>query len=187
MLLKENHLYHIYNQGNNRQRVFFNHQNYMFFQTKMQENILPHAEIIAWCLMPNHFHMMVYVRKLELENKNCKTQSFNKSIGIMLSSYTRAIHIQENYSGSLFRKNTKAECLNCMDGPTPNFFGNKINILDPEKQYPQVCFDYIHNNPVKAGLVKNAIDWEYSSAAIYKGMNENIFIDKEFAREFVVY
>jgi putative transposase len=78
---------------------------------------------------------------------------------------------QENITGALFRRHTKAECVNCPKGITPSFFntqeGTMINIENPEKQYPQVCFNYIHENPVKAGLVKRAEDWEFSSFRDY--------------------
>ena len=55
------HLYHIYNQGNNRRKVFFVRDNYLFFLNKMKHHLLPYADILAWCLMPNHFHIMAHV------------------------------------------------------------------------------------------------------------------------------
>ena len=61
MIFEPNHIYHIYNQGNNRQRIFFNRENYLFFLKKIREHILPFAEILAWCLMPNHFHLIIAV------------------------------------------------------------------------------------------------------------------------------
>lgn len=54
-------IYHIYNQGNNRQRIFFDRENYLFFLRKMREHLLPHVNILAYCLMPNHFHWMVEI------------------------------------------------------------------------------------------------------------------------------
>lgn len=55
-------LYHIYNQGNNQQRVFFERENQLFFLKKIRIYVLPFADVLAWCLMPNHFHLMAYVR-----------------------------------------------------------------------------------------------------------------------------
>jgi len=66
MIFEQGHLYHIYNQGNNRQRIFFSRENYLFFLDKVKKHILPYADILAWCLMPNHFHFMVHVNHLEL-------------------------------------------------------------------------------------------------------------------------
>ena len=65
MLLETNHIYHIYNQGNNKQKIFFREDNYLFFLQKMKTHLLPYADIMAWCLMPNHFHWMIYVREVE--------------------------------------------------------------------------------------------------------------------------
>ena len=198
MLIEKGHIYHIYNQGNNRQKIFFNRENYFFFLGKMKEYILPYADIMAWCLMPNHFHWMVYVRETDIFRSRGATQSrtptisdnisFNKSIGILLASYTRAINNQENITGSLFREKTKAECLTAFNGITPSFyntkFGTIMNITDPEKEYPQICFNYIHNNPVKAGLTKSAEDWEFSSFQDVCGMRNGKLINRERIHEF---
>ena len=54
-------LYHIYNQGNNQQQIFSCSEDYITFLREIRICISPHAEIIAYCLMPNHFHLLVYV------------------------------------------------------------------------------------------------------------------------------
>ena len=221
------HIYHIFNQGNNRQRIFFKRDNYIFFLEKIETYVLPFGDILAYCLMPNHFHLMVYVQATSRStprdenlyysgilspsttaddgdevlsrsttdsinsNKNSvisRTTTFNKSIGIMLTSYTRAINIQEYRSGSLFKPHTKAECLTQVEDVSPSFFntanGAMINIPNPEKEYPKVCFNYIHNNPVKAGLVNNPGDWEFSSYQSYYGSGDLRLINTAKAREF---
>lgn len=59
-------LFHIYNQGNNRRKVFFTDENYQFFLWKMRAYLLPFGDLIAWCLMPNHFHWLFYVKRVEI-------------------------------------------------------------------------------------------------------------------------
>ena len=209
MQFEKGYLYHIYNQGNNKQKIFFNRENYIFFLKKINTFILPYADILAWALMPNHFHLMVLVNETKLivtedgslekivgvaqshaDNK-IKYRTLNDSIGIMLRSYTQAINKQRNRTGKLIREKTKAECINCPNGITPSFVfdamagSHRINVAIPEKQYPQVCFNYIHQNPVKANLVKNAVDWEFSSAKDYFGLRNGKLINKEVAREYV--
>ena len=200
MNFDKGYIYHIYNQGNNRQKIFFNRDNYLFFLKKIDIYIKPYADIIAWCLMPNHFHLMAVVNKVELDVTHRVTTShlvsdkprtINQSIAIMLRSYTRAINKQKGISGALFREDTKAECINCPNGITPSFYNTKtgtvMHIDNPEEEYAQICFNYIHKNPVKANFVKNANDWEFSSAIDYSGLRDGKLIDREVAREYVVF
>ncbi|MFZ4582567.1 MAG: transposase [Paludibacter sp.] len=212
MIFEVGNLYHIYNQGNNGQKTFFSNDNYLYFLTKIKDHILPHADILAWCLMPNHFHLMVYVHTVEILVQNTQSDSmtiesdsmtqshtiiapstrkirtFNNSIGSLLRSYTRAINLQQKKSGSLFKQHTKAECITKMEGFTPSFFntlhGTVINRQLIEKEYPQVCFDYIHNNPVKAGLVTKPEEWIYSSCCDFKGLRNGKLINKQRVEEF---
>jgi putative transposase len=110
-------------------------------------------------------------------------QSFNHSIGVLLSSYTKAINKQNNTTGSLFRQKTKAICLNEIKGISSHWYTSfgvtfmKVDI--PEFQYPQVCFNYIHQNPVKAGLVARAEDWEFSSYRDLVGMRDGTLVNRE--------
>ncbi|MEE9348820.1 MAG: helix-turn-helix domain-containing protein [Flavobacteriaceae bacterium] len=196
MNLEKGYLYHIYNQGNNHRKIFFELKNYLFFMEKMKIHLSPFVDVIAWCLMPNHFHFMVLVKEIELVEKSdtmtsshriTKKRILNDEIGIMLRSYTRAINKQEKTTGSLFKAHTKAECINCFKGNTPSFISDKmtsINLIS-EKQYPQICFDYIHQNPVKTGMVKTAIEYEFSSAKDYAGIRDNKLINKIIALEYV--
>jgi putative transposase len=208
MFFESGHIYHIYNQGNNHHKIFFQRENYLFFLKKIHEHILPYCDVIAWCLMPNHFHLMVYVREVEIEipaavsvaresqtftlseglTRPVKKRSLNDSIGIMLRSYTRAIHKQENMSGSLFRETTKAENITKASTITPAFFdsssGTFINVQHLYLQYPQRCFEYIHNNPVSARLVKKPEDWEFSSYLDYSGKRDGNLIHRKRAEEF---
>ena len=202
MILEKGFLYHIYNQGNNHRRIFFNKENYIFFLKKIKTYITPYADIVAWCLMPNHFHLMVLVREIELDinnsqgmtqshpltNSGKKTRTLNNSIAIMLRSYTRAINKQEGFSGTLFRKATKAECLNCPNGITPSFITKngitQLNSSNLENEYPKICFTYIHQNPVKANLVEKETEWEFSSAKDYSGLRKGKLANKIVAKDF---
>lgn len=199
MHFEKRHIYHIYNQGNNRQKIFFERDNYLFFIKKIRAYLLPYCDVLAYCLMPNHFHIMVKINDVEIavstegfaqsETLGIKQRTFNQSIGIMLRSYTNAINKQEKRSGALFRKQTKAECLTERNGLTPSFYntktGTQIHIDNPEKQYPQVCFNYIHENPLKAGLVNRETDWEFSSAPDYAELRNGTLVNKKMAKEYI--
>ena len=208
MYFESGGIYHVYNQGNNRQLVFYNRENYLYFLRKLRVHIMPFADVLAWCLMPNHFHLMLEVREVEIEylasgisegftssealtkpefdtetSKLPVKTTLNHSIGVLLRSYTRAINTQESRTGSLFRKKTKAICLNEINGITSHWYTSfgvtfmKVDI--PEYQYPQTCFNYIHNNPVSAGLVVRAEDWEFSSYVDLVGMRAGNLVNRE--------
>ena len=197
MIFEEKHIYHIYNQGNNRQKIFFKRENYLYFLQKIRTYILPYGDILAWCLMPNHFHLMVRVNGsagasqgfTQSEALTNNERTLNDSIGIMLRTYTRAINKQEKRSGSLFRAETKAECVNCPNDLKPSFVMIKgvTTYLNPDgsKDYPQTCFRYIHQNPVKAGMVKSATDWEFSSARDYAKLRNGSLVNYELTNQFI--
>lgn len=235
MEFEPGHLYHIFNRGNNSQKVFFTHDNYLHFLKKIKKHLLPHADILAWCLMPNHFHLMVHVNNVNVcftkgftgsfteqvtdvegfteqvtvvekcgavlklsgssENSHLlsktsfsKTRSLNDSVGIVLRSYARAIQKQEGYTGSLFQNRTKAICLTLPGDLSPTWFqtsfGTVINVDLSEANYSQVCFNYIHSNPVSAGLVKLPEQWEFSSARDYAGIRNGKLINRNRSSEF---
>ncbi len=203
MHFEKDHLYHIFNRGNNSQRIFYNRSNYLFLLRKIKQYILPYADTLAWCLMPNHFHLMVYINHVELpiattdsltsseaisSRSPVKTRILNDSIGIMLRTYTRAINKQENTSGSLFQKHTKAICLTEINGISNSWskheYGTLINIPDAKKEYPVVCFNYIHQNPVLHKFCSNVKEWEFSSAQDYYANRNGKLINKEKAKEF---
>jgi putative transposase len=201
MELRNGQIYHVYNRGNNLQTVFFSRENYLFFLEKLRKNILPHADILAWCLMPNHFHLMISVNRVEIEissasegftqsetlTKSSRKRTLNDSIGIILRSYSRAIQKQEKTTGSLFQKETKALCLTETQGVSPayfnTYFGTLGNLDLPETNYLNVCFDYIHQNPVNGGLVNNPEDWEFSSYRDYYCGRKGKLVNRELAKE----
>ena len=202
MFFEKDHLYHILNRGNISQKIFYTRENYLFFLKKIKTYIYPYADVLAWCLMPTHFHLMVHVNHLELivgqgsafterltlSETLSKSRTLNDSIGIMLRTYTRAIQKQQNINGSLFQEHTKAVCLTQLHGISPNWFnseyGTTINIIDPEKEYPAVCFNYIHQNPVSARLSSSPEDWEFCSAPDYYSERKGKLVNKERAKEF---
>ena len=157
-MIVPNTLYHIYNLGNNKQSIFYTDENYIYFLTKVRNKLLPHLDILAYCLMPNHFHFLAQVKE------NISVHKYNESFRTMLSSYTQAINNQENRTGSLFRQNTKLK-------PIDNY------------DHGVVCFHYIHQNPLIAKLVSKMEDWEFSSFRDYCGMRDGTLPNKKLALE----
>jgi putative transposase len=152
MSFQPDHFYHIYNRGNNKQKIFFTAANYLFFLKKIQDEILPHCELIAYCLMPNHYHLLIYFGLKHLNFRHSiNMQNLERKIGTLQSSYTRAINHQEGRVGSLFQAKFKV-----------------VEIVDAIQAVN--CFQYIHRNPLKAGLVSDVTLWKYSSLNEYYSM-----------------
>ncbi|SHI34898.1 2-amino-4-hydroxy-6-hydroxymethyldihydropteridinediphosphokinase [Tangfeifania diversioriginum] len=190
MDLTAGYYYHVFNRGNNSNKIFFTRDNYLFFLRKMNELISPYASFLSWCLMPNHFHWVIYIRReshtLTQSEGMTKQRTINQSIGILLRSYTRAIQKQQNLSGSLFQKHTKSKALIDEIEIEPSYwdsaFGTIINI--PEgKNYLETCIEYVHQNPVYSGLVNNADEWEFSSFRDYIGLRKGKLIDYDLLRK----
>ena len=64
--LQPNTSYHIFNHANGFENVFREDENFRFFLEKYREFISPVAETYAYCLLPNHFHLVVRIRKREI-------------------------------------------------------------------------------------------------------------------------
>jgi len=164
MYFKEGCTYHIYNRSN--ETLFYNRDNYIFFIWKIRDHILPFADVLAYCLMPNHFHLILTVKaegiKLSDKKKREDMQLLSQAIGTILSSYTQALNKQIGRRGSLFAHKTKAKILN-----------------DAEDDYAFHCFMYVHQNPKLANLVDRIEDWEFSSFPDYIGKRDGKLINKQ--------
>ena len=127
--------YHVFNRGVNRQRIFVNSENYRYFLRLLKSHTNKnHIELVCYCLMPNHYHLLLY-------------QKSDKSISIfmhgMMSAYSQAFNKQRGRTGTLFE--------------------GRFKYVRVEKQeYLLNLITYLHLNPVKAQLVVNPEDWEYS-------------------------
>ncbi|MEO7923810.1 MAG: hypothetical protein ABIR30_09025 [Chitinophagaceae bacterium] len=175
MHFEADHIYHVYNRGNNKEKIFFSHDNYVYFLEKIKAEWLQYCNILCYCLMPNHFHFMLSPKSggcayIPHQGQVSHLQVLSKTIGKTLSSYAQAINIQRGTSGTLFQKKTKAKCL-----------AESSFSLDSNRNYLHHCFWYIHENPVKAGLCKNKSDWIYSSWKEYNEPFENGLCDRELA------
>lgn len=171
MQFEIDNIYHIYNQGNNKQLIFHSDENYHYFLKLYRKFVLPHADLLAYCLMPNHFHFLVNTNLHSIKTR--KVGSLNLSelsngIRMLLSSYSLAINKQENKTGSQFRQKTQAKLLNI-----------------EEVNYPFTCFQYIHQNPLKAGLVERMEDWEYSSFKDYLKIRNGSLCNQDLAKNLI--
>lgn len=172
MHFEEDATYHVYNRSN--ETVFYNNENYLYFLKKVSKRIQPYADILAWCLMPNHFHFLIVANssgcKFIEEKHRPNVQVLSKNIGSLLSAYTRAINKEQGRRGKLFAHNTKAKCL---------------NIESTNEKFLENCFHYIHQNPLHAGLCADLKDWKFSSYLDYVEIRQGKLINKELAYKII--
>ncbi|HAB53236.1 MAG TPA: transposase [Ignavibacteriales bacterium] len=175
--LSDGLVYHVLNRGNGKQRVFHSDKDYEAFVSLMREAKERYSlKLLAYCLMPNHFHFLIFANEKTTQKTikaNQDRNVFSEGIRIILSTYSQAINKQEKRVGSLFTQNTEAKLL-------ANVL-NRTNKMD----YVFNCFQYIHQNPIRNGLVKKMEDWQYSSFVDYCGFRNGSLCNQKLAYELI--
>jgi putative transposase len=145
--------YHIYNRGNNRIDIFYEAENYYYFLRLYNKYIEPVAETFAWCLLKNHFHILVRIKTRDEIDSSKLTYSTtdkpkvinpSRQFSHLFNAYTQGVNKKYNRTGSLFETT----------------FERKI--VTSEKYFQQLIF-YIHNNPVQHGFVSKINEYPWSS------------------------
>ncbi len=145
--------YHIYNRGNNGIDVFLETENYYHFLRLYAKYIEPIAETFAWCLLKNHFHILVRIKdrdEIIKEDLSYNTTEVPKVIdpsrqfSHFFNAYTQAVNKRHNRTGSLFETT----------------FERKL--VTSEAYFQQLIY-YIHNNPVHHGFVTKMSLYPWSS------------------------
>jgi len=148
-----NSFHHLYNRGVNKNKIFFEDNDYIYFLRKMKEYKEKYfIKIMCFCLLPNHFHL--FVRQMT------STHTIGKFVGDLTNAYTRGTNKKYGRDGVLFQGRTKSK------------------LIIEESYFLWLC-KYILNNPVKAGLVKQPEEWSYSSAKDYFELSELCITDTE--------
>jgi putative transposase len=134
--------YHIYNRGNNRENIFLQERNYPYFLELWWKHVSPIAETWAYCLLRNHFHVAVYIKKKE------DLSGFNKPpsqyFSNFFNAYARGLNISTQRTGALFQRPFK-------------------RIPVGSTSYLMRLIVYIHQNPQKHHFTEDFRDWNYLS------------------------
>lgn len=142
-VLEPDYFYHIYNRGNNKENLFFEDSNYLHFLNLLKKHVMPIADVYAYCLLKNHFHLLVKIKlSEELLEKN--TNKLSQSFSNLFNAYSKAINKKYNREGSLFKVRFKR---------------NRIT----DMTYLMNVVSYIHLNPVKHGFTSNFKEYAHSS------------------------
>jgi len=199
--LKPDTSYHIYNHANGFENVFNERENYRFFLEKYQEYIGHVAETYAYCLLPNHFHLVVRMRKREVIEEIIRLNNFRKverNFSKVESSFSK---VERNFGKAVV--NGKADITNeeiekFLSKQFSNLFSSYTQsynkflkrmgslfvknfkrdpLLDKEHFINEIM--YSHRNPIHHGFLSDYDNWEFSSYYdIISGNNEIVEVDK---------
>lgn len=143
-------IYHILNRGNGRQRVFHKDGDYRAFLKLLgQMNEQFGAYLYAYCLMPNHFHLLV---------KATRGEELSRGMQWFMTTHVRRYHQHYQSSGHLWQGRFKS-----------------FEVRD-DKHFLTVA-RYVEGNPVRAGLVETAVNWVWSSHRGRCGVEEDTLIE----------
>jgi REP element-mobilizing transposase RayT len=131
----DNNIYHIYNRGAHRLNIYHSEYQYYYFLQLLEKYKAKYLiEILAYCLMPNHYHLIL---------KQNENGSISRFIQTACNAYVQAFNKMEGHSGTIFQGAVKG-------------------IAVESDEYLIQLILYIHNNPVAAGLVKRPELWTFS-------------------------
>lgn len=145
--------FHIYNRGNNGEKIFFEERNYNYFLKKFSKYLLDFIDVYCNCLLPEHFHLIIRIKDIDNFNSElfripddfCKQLSpVEKAFKDFFISYAKSINKAYERTGSLFQCKYKR------------------NLISNEDELRRLIA-YIHTNPIRRGYCSNIEDWNFSS------------------------
>ena len=166
MNLAANCIYHIYNQGNRKQAIFYNRDHYLRFLSFVRKYISPNCTVLAYCLMPNHYHFLIQTTEKSITPKkvgNIISSELSNGFRMLQSIFAQVINTERSETGSLFKQKAQSKEID----------EDSLNLIH--------VFNYIHQNPVAAHLVNQMFEWEFSSYNDFAGLRNGTLCNKELA------
>lgn len=150
--------YHFYNRGQGRTSIFRENENYLFALRKLKLYTRQlNLTLIAYCLMPNHYHLLV--------RQNDESGTAGLLVQRVFNSYSKAYNKRYGHTGTLFESSYH------------------VKPVTEQAYLLQLC-RYIHANPVRDGFVAGPSDWPYSNYQEWIGVREGTLLDRDFVRQY---
>ena len=151
----ESGIYHVMLRGVNQQQIFEDQEDFeKFLQVLSDCKAVSEYKLFAYCLMGNHIHLLVQEGK----------ETIDQLMKRVATRFVYWYNIKYQRVGHLFQDRFKSEPVE-------------------DDAYFLTAIRYIHQNPVKAGLCKNLLDYKYSSYNSFFG-NDNL-IDRDFVLDII--
>lgn len=134
--LADNCCYHVINRGNGRQQIFHKDGDYSaFLDVLLGARQRYSVKVLAWCLMPNHFHLLVQPEE---------AAQLNKWMQWVMTTHVRRYHKHYGTSGHLWQ-------------------GRYKSFIVQDNEHLLTVVRYIESNSVRAMLSPTAMQWQWSS------------------------
>lgn len=131
--------HHVTQRGNGRQKVFFSDADYALYRDLLAAHCrAAQVEVWAWCLMPNHVHLLLVPNDED---------GLRSALSKVHRNYAGIIHARENKTG--------------------HFWQGRFGSVALDEDHLLNAFCYVALNPVRAHLVRNAADWPWASSRAY--------------------
>jgi len=141
--------HHITQRGNRKEKTFFNGDDYRaYLRMLSKEKERAGAAVLAYCLMPNHVHIVVVPDRPDSLAKLFK-EGHRK--------YTRRINSRMRWIGHLWQE--------------------RFHSFPMDEQHLLGVVRYVELNPVRAGICANATDWPWSSVHAHFRKEDDILVD----------
>lgn len=158
------HYYHIFNRGNNKENIFRETRNYHYFLKLMNIYLLPISKIFSYCLLRNHFHILLQIKQTEDLPESYKSKlNIFQAFSNMFNEYTKAINKAYHRTGSLFQEHLH-------------------RLIIKDEKYLKQLIIYVHLNPEKHGFIDKYSNYKFSSYNSFISKKETN-LDREYVIE----
>jgi putative transposase len=128
--------YHILNRGNAKQQVFFDKQDYLHFLESVSLALKKHpVDVLAYCLMPNHFHFVVRAKQAD---------NLSKWVHLLMTRHIQNHKKKYESTGHIWQ-------------------GRYKDFIIQDEYHLLIVLRYVEANALRAGLVNSSVKWKWSS------------------------
>jgi REP element-mobilizing transposase RayT len=130
--------YHIYNRSISGALLFYREENYGYFLKKLEQYLSNYISVYSYCLLPNHFHLLVSIKEDD------QLSNVSKAFSNFFNCYSKSINKQEIRHGALFDKPFKRKAI-------------------ADENYLKILVNYIHRNPIHHKMCDDVSFYNWSS------------------------
>jgi REP element-mobilizing transposase RayT len=163
-ILERGFYYHIYNRGNNKEKLYLEHADYIYFLELFKKYIYEVTNIYCFCLLPNHFHFLLRFREEdEIFSYSLKKKPSYRVLSDFFNAYAKYFNYKYGRTGSLFQERYRRKKVD-----------NEI--------YLKYLIHYIHTNPVHHEISDDFSSYGYSSYQTFISKKPTL-LEREYVLE----